>query len=100
MDNLLSLLETDRDIRGENNRRAILRRWETQRRRRPRTPRPTFKASDFHLDITHESYAIHAFDEFQMWDPRFACSTDGTLSLSDTDTERGIVLKSYFSRNS
>lgn len=99
MDNLLSLLEMDQSVRGMNNRRAVLRRWELLRKRRPRTPRPTFRAADFNLDIAHESYAIHAFDEFKMWDPRYACSADGTLTLSGGDTERASVLKTYFAKN-
>lgn len=99
LNNLLDLLETDQSITGRNKRRLTLRSWENLRRRRPRAPRPVFKAADFHQDITHESYAIHAFDEFKMWDPRYVCSADGTLSLSTSDTERASVLKSYFAKN-
>lgn len=51
-------------------------------------------------DISHSSYAVHAFMEAQIWDPRSVCAEDGTLSLSSDDTDRAIVVKSYFSRNS
>lgn len=50
-------------------------------------------------DISHTSYAVHAYMEAQIWDPRTVCSQDGTLSLSSEDTDRAIVVKSYFSRN-
>lgn len=58
------------------------------------------KKRAFINDISHTGYAVHAYMEAQIWDPRSACSQDGTLSLSSEDTDRAIVLKSYFSRNS
>jgi hypothetical protein len=51
-------------------------------------------------DISHTSYAVHAYMEAPIWDPRTVCSQDGILSFSAGDTDRAIVVKSYFSRNS
>jgi|GEM_PF-1143175 len=47
----------------------------------------------------HSSWTYHGFDDAPVWDPRYMCSPPNQFVLSPTETEREIVLKGYFSRN-
>jgi hypothetical protein len=99
MTGLLTAIETDQSVRGQDIRRKALRRWQRQRKRNRRAPKPKFTASDFTLDVSHVGYTIHAYAEAPIWDPRMSCAQDGTIIQPDTDTDRAIVVKSFFSRN-
>ncbi|MBN8548558.1 MAG: cellulase family glycosylhydrolase [Deltaproteobacteria bacterium] len=67
------------------------------KRRLPPLKKPA--SADFAKWITHTSYTIHAFAEADVWDPRNVCDSSGVISRSDSTTDRGEVLQSYFSRN-
>jgi hypothetical protein len=99
MSGLLTAIETDQSARGQDLRRKALRRWQRQRKRNRRAPKPKFTASDFTLDVSHIGYTIHAYAEAPIWDPRMSCAQDGTITQPGTDTDRATVVKSFFSRN-
>lgn len=99
MNGLLSAIERDQSADGVKKRQRALRRWQRLRKRNPRAPRPKFTAQDFALDVAHVGYTVHAYAEAAIWDPRMSCASDGTLTQASSDTDRGIVLKSFFSRN-
>ncbi len=107
MNDLLSGLETDVSAIGRTRRGSAIRnyeralqRWERRNKRRGRKPRPPeFTQDDFNFDITHVGYTVHAYGEYYAWDPRYSCSMTGEYSLSPSDTDRGIVIKSFFSKN-
>ena len=96
---LLTLLEVDNGNEGQIRRDSRIRRYRRRKRRGFDVVRPVFEADDFVLDIKHSGYAIHAYDESRYWDPRYVCNSDGSFTLSSTDTGRATVLKSFFSRN-
>lgn len=107
LNDLLQALETDDSAIGEKKRKRALKRWRKKRKRNRRRgisnrglKKPTFNKDDFVQDIQHYSYAIHAFGEAQVWDPRFSCSLDGEFTQESEDTDRAIVIKGYMSRNS
>ena len=107
LNDLLQALETDDSTIGEQKRRRALKRWRNKRKRNRRLGRsnrglkkPTFNKDDFVQDIQHYGYAIHAYGEAQVWDPRFSCSLDGEFTQESEDTDRAIVIKGYMSRNS
>jgi hypothetical protein len=99
MSGLLTAIETDQSARGQDLRRKALRRWMRLRKKNRRAPKPKFTATDFTLDVSHVGYTIHAFAEAPIWDPRSSCSQDGTITQPGSDTDRAIVVKSFFSRN-
>lgn len=106
MNDLLTALESDvsvtaRDRRDKELKRysRALKRWKNRGRRGRKPAAPVFDSEDFHLDIAHTGYTVHAYDEFQGWDPRYSCNASGQYSLSPTDTDRGIVIKGFFSKN-
>jgi len=100
LNGLLAALEADEATAGAALRAKTLRKWQRARRKNRRLPRPTFRASDFLLDVSHIGYAVHAYDEYNAWDPRYSCTAEGLFFLSPTETEQATVIKSYFSRNS
>lgn len=95
---LLTNLELDESANSREYRDSTLRRWRNSRRRH-RRPRPTFDDEDFRGDVAHTGWAIHAYDEARIWDPRFECSADGTLSQAASDTDRATALKNLFAKN-
>ncbi|NDC38295.1 MAG: hypothetical protein EBZ48_09620 [Proteobacteria bacterium] len=101
LNSLLGVFEKDDSALGRKARADALIEWRKKRRIRKfrRLPKPVFTEKDFRLDLAVNSYGMHAFAEAQVWDPRFGCDSAGNLSLSMEDTDRAIVLKSYFSRN-
>jgi hypothetical protein len=99
MSGLLTAIEADQSARGAEIRQKALKRWQRQRKRNRRLPKPVFKASDFTLDVSHVGYTIHAYAEAPIWDPRMSCAQDGTITQPGTDTDRATVVKSFFSRN-
>jgi hypothetical protein len=107
LSDLLSAIETDDSELGERKRNRALRKWRKKRRRNRRRgisnrglKKPSFDKSDFILDVQHYSYAIHAYGEAKVWDPRYSCSSDGEFTFESEDTDRAIVIKSFMSRNS
>jgi hypothetical protein len=106
MNDLLTALESDvsaigRSRRDQEVRRysRALQRWKNKRRRGRKPSAPVFNSEDFHLDIAHTGYTVHAYGEFQGWDPRYSCNASGQYAISPTDTDRGIVIKGFFSKN-
>ena len=106
LNDLLSAIETDESDISERRRARALRKWRKKRRRNKRRgisnrglKKPSFKKNDFVRDVQHYSYAIHAYDEAKIWDPRYSCSVQGEFTLESEDTDRGIVIKGFMGRN-
>jgi hypothetical protein len=99
MNGLLTAIETDESASGVAQRNKELRKWRRARKKNRRAAKPVFDADDYRLDVEHVGYTIHAFGEAPIWDPRMACAADGSLSQPDGGTDRGQVIKSFFSRN-
>ena len=97
---LLTALETDDSSKGAADRARVIRGWKRLRRRRPSLPtNPPLEAADFVQDVAHSSYAVHAYNEAPVWDPRVSCNESGQLYSPPTEAEQAIVIKSFFSRN-
>lgn len=97
---LMTALETDDSEKGVAYRARVIRSWKRLRRRRPRLPKnPPFENKDFVNDVAHAGYAVHAYNEAPVWDPRVSCNEAGQLYTPPTEAEQAIVIKSFFSRN-
>ncbi len=101
LNQLLGALEADESTASRKSRADRIAEWQKKRKNRRfrRLPAPVFTRNDFLKDVEVRSYALHAFAEAPIWDPRYVCSQDGSLSISTEETDRGTVLKSYFGRN-
>lgn len=97
---LLTALETDGSGEGAAYRARVIRSWKRLRRKRPNLPKnPPFDSEDFVEDVAHAGYAVHAYNEAPVWDPRVSCNETGQLYSPPTEAEQAIVIKSFFSRN-
>ncbi|NBW40559.1 hypothetical protein EBR25_06065 [bacterium] len=103
-DGALFLADTLEELERDNSEESHIKLGKRGKLKLTKAAREKFtgkkKKRAFINDIAHTNYAVHAYMEAQIWDPRSECSLDGTLSLASEDTDRAIVLKSYFSRNS
>lgn len=99
MNGLLTSLENDDSASSVAARNRVLSRWKRKRLRNRRLPKPVFKAEDFYGDVAHAGYTVHAYGEAFIWDPRYVCSAEGSFSVSPTETDRALTIKSFFALN-
>ena len=101
LNGVLTALETDDSAKSIAAKNRAITQWQRKRRRFRFAKKPVFELNDFLKDVAHVNYAIHSYGEegAPIWDPRYVCASDGSFSLSPTDTDRGLTLKSFFSFN-
>jgi hypothetical protein len=50
-------------------------------------------------EIQHESWINHAFNDANVWDPRYYCDPSSKTFIKTGETDRSTVLKKFFERN-